>query len=1163
MNPPHRLIAFLLCLSPLTTSAAPEDPAFLWMQPQATISETGAIEWKPKPFVDDWSGQAVRYIDYANGDDTNSGESPDAAWKHHPWDLDAEANAAATRGAKTYVFKRGVFYRGQLYAKDSGTEARPIRLTSSAEWGEGPAILAGSIRLPDTWKPVAESGLPIPSHLPEQEKVWVLDLGATAWWKDGQPGRDIGNAASIGQPDPQPQKVEAPFIGLFSIDEDFSSNWLHLARSPNWQPAGKEFAHDYWATWDGNIETVTSMEGEQIKTMGGYDEALKGEAPDFFVGGIVWSTYPSLMGGATPGKPISETITNKAGKTFHQYDPEKGGFSMQIPQGRFNPGTRYKIENVPGYLDTAGEFYLDQDNDLLFYRPEEGVDPNTVDFELAVDHQTMVIEDQQHIEVSGLEFRYTDGMVIDLRGDLKGITFKNNTFRDLMEHPFYNWIMSDEKSWGRWRDANNWKLETMSGIVISDNAFYRIWDSCIDFSDGGSWQHNRTGRAVDSYPWGTLENVEILRNRFEDVGIRTQDWRYTALPVINIQRAVTGTIAGNIIKRSFGSAIMVHGGTTNGITGSEWPLTRILLYHNSTEDTALAVNDYGGFSLWQGGVIYSYGNNIGNSTGYMPGGLWGSTEPRTLSYPYYIDGGYKVVAFNNIIWDRSIQSDDPFRSETAGYFSVFGFLNHFTNNTLYRHARATGGSSGNRTDLISNVFADISDEFIQNNRVENPSLVGGGDTGASGIQGISSLAYGRNFFHGTAKAGELVSDTDAFDVPIDITGPTIEAMAKQMQAFPVRWGQLGWKVEEQPVVGELAPDALTAEGDKGADFRLTKDSPAIDAGAQYFYPWALARTVGEWHFTENHADPAAVIDYGFFMSEAHFNRFMYNQVPTHTLAVNEASLKDYVPSPSEDWVHGAMQFDGNRYAVVRDKAMRADFELGLAGYVTNRGQQSYENFDKAVNRDIWEVPKPKTKNRGQPAFTEGQVAIYPGERRETLISDTGNLLLEAKFKTAPGHGGGVIASKHDGTTGYHLGIGQDGQAQFTISANGNDHVVSSIERVNDGEWYHLLAEIDRETGRMTLYLNGKKSNETTAEFPSDTSIDNPADFFVGKSSFQEESAFVGALDFLRLCHTTLEESKTTIEELYAWQYVDGPFLFDMRGQPSTGDRRDAGALEKR
>ncbi len=51
----------------------------------------------------------------------------------------------------------------------------------------------------------------------------------------------------------------------------------------------------------------------------------------------------------------------------------------------------------------------------------------------------------------------------------------------------------------------------------------------------------------------------------------------------------------------------------------------------------------------------------------------------------------------------------------------------------------------------------------------------------------------------------------------------------------------------------------------------------------------------------------------------------------------------------------------------------------------------------------------------------------------------------------------------------------------------------------------------------------------------------------------------GAVDFLRVCRSTLAESKTSIGELYAWEF-DGPFLRDFCGNAPVG-KRDAGAIE--
>jgi hypothetical protein len=49
------------------------------------------------------------------------------------------------------------------------------------------------------------------------------------------------------------------------------------------------------------------------------------------------------------------------------------------------------------------------------------------------------------------------------------------------------------------------------------------------------------------------------------------------------------------------------------------------------------------------------------------------------------------------------------------------------------------------------------------------------------------------------------------------------------------------------------------------------------------------------------------------------------------------------------------------------------------------------------------------------------------------------------------------------------------------------------------------------------------------------------------------------MEFMRISLGTLQDAKTDIQELYAWQF-QGPFLRDFSGKKPIG-RRDAGALE--
>jgi hypothetical protein len=91
---------------------------------------------------------------------------------------------------------------------------------------------------------------------------------------------------------------------------------------------------------------------------------------------------------------------------------------------------------------------------------------------------------------------------------------------------------------------------------------------------------------------------------------------------------------------------------------------------------------------------------------------------------------------------------------------------------------------------------------------------------------------------------------------------------------------------------------------------------------------------------------------------------------------------------------------------------------------------------------------------------------------------------------------------------------------------------------------------------MTLYVDGKKDADGGG--PGDASLANGADFYVGGTPNGE--CLAGTIDFARVCLGSLADAKTTIEELYDWQF-DGPFLRDFRGREPAGKGRDAGALE--
>ncbi|MGC2423931.1 MAG: choice-of-anchor Q domain-containing protein [Nitrospirota bacterium] len=85
------------------------------------------------------------YVDFAGGDDSNTGTSTSAPWVHCPGDPKAAGNpadVALSPGDKVY-FKGGIQYRGQINVNWSGSSGNLIAYdgNSAGTWGTGQAII--------------------------------------------------------------------------------------------------------------------------------------------------------------------------------------------------------------------------------------------------------------------------------------------------------------------------------------------------------------------------------------------------------------------------------------------------------------------------------------------------------------------------------------------------------------------------------------------------------------------------------------------------------------------------------------------------------------------------------------------------------------------------------------------------------------------------------------------------------------------------------------------------------------------------------------------------------------------------------------------------------------------------------------------------------------
>ena len=169
---------------------------------------------------------------------------------------------------------------------------------------------------------------------------------------------------------------------------------------------------------------------------------------------------------------------------------------------------------------------------------------------------------------------------------------------------------------------------------------------------------------------------------------------------------------------------------------------------------------------------------------------------------------------------------------------------------------------------------------------------------------------------------------------------------------------------------------------------------------------------------------------------------------------------------------------------------------------------------------------------------------------------TSDFLIETCFQTAAGLTDAVLIQKMD-DAGFVLGVNKEGGVTLATTSGGSPSWLDSRSAVNDGQWHHVIAEADRKAGTFTIYLDGKRDAGGPG-LGADASLANDADLYVAGAP--NGHYLNGAIDFLRIARGTLADSKTTIEELYAWEF-NGPFLYDFTGRKRPADGGEAGAID--
>lgn len=1101
------------------------------------------LAWSPAAFVFE-PGASVRYIDFESGNDANSG-TKQRPWKHHPWDNNAAGNAAACEGIHTYCFRRGVVYRGALAAKESGRPGNPIRLTVDPSWGTGRAGLYGSVQIEGGWRRCTDADCPeIPAT--GRGRTWYIDLGGSfaprllcEIRRDSVTRIPIARDPNWTTPNPDDPRSEwweltgcilEVKVSVDSVDgfargdrvigtgkwADRDENRDNIAKSAN---AVSEVGQDYItiesAAWkkgeirsgakitNGRVTaTVTGLSSTWENTARFVDtEHLRGKRAGYYDGATMWAEG-SNMPTPYPRKVLS-------------YHPEEHAVRAWADGLEKGPTTycRYYLEGLPQFLDTPCEWCYVEEGDhagRLYLRLLGDRDPNESVIEAARESLLIDIRNKSHIDISGLDLMFVNPVdsiwpsrpplsrpyaaTIHLLGNCSHI----NIHHCRIAHVGSGITGMPEKDG-----------DVFDHIDVADNDLHEVDGSGIYFSPRHHWL--LINRAVVRFI-----HLRVLRNRLRSTGSRVIEPRSRGHNTIDIQQGEMVEVAGNIVDRSWGVGIFVFGGQDFQSGFVSRPLIRTLIHHNKVTNTLLSRQDYGGIAAWQIGPSYVYSNISGNPVGYkhlhwrrFQTGEWKLGPTRRENWHrrscygigIYLDGHHKGYVFNNIIWGRNNNVNDRIYNACA-FNEAQGFMNTVFNNTFHRFGVGLhkGMLQHNRCFYLGNLMLDIGNYFIRHEPSDEHLEYG-------------TLAYTRNVFHGApfkfGRIGRLDTDENTF--------ATLADWRRDIERRGVMVTDTGVRAEARQV-----RDA------EGHDFRPRANSAGIDSGAKVFVPWSLYGVVGEWGFYKNRTHPDLILGENLNMNDEWVSRSMFHDIPRNNLTGHGIDASNFVPGTLENWVEGAVAFNGiDEYCDLADAELRTSY--------------TWRNS------------------------TGGSTGTYPGGKRVTVDMASNNFLVEVVLKTKPGSTSGGIVSKC-ADKGYVLEVDEGGSAKMTVHFGRQRCSRRSATTINDGQWHHVIAEVDRSRPEgITVYIDGKPSNgRWLGSMDATTSLSNTANFTVGNTTpgaaGATERYLAGQVDFLRISRGTLADAETTIEELYEWEF-DGPFLRDFDGRAPRGKCRDAGAVE--
>ncbi len=329
---------------------------------------------------------ATYYVDFADGDNTADGLSPESAWKHAPGDRNATDGPSdvALQPGDTILFRGGVAYHGSIVLEVSGEPGNPITFQGNTEgaFGEGRAILDGG-RVIEGWQR-ADSAEEAQGN-PRWRDIFYADVDLDIE-SNMTHGRFVVHRKA-------PRDRQAPWQRVILIDGD--QGLLPIAQSPKpSDPFYPDLPRDFYRS-EHQLD-VREDEGISILTD---EENFVAEEPDHYSGMLI-----GVHGG-------NNHVYFAAVKG---YDPE----AHQLILPHFSPSTydqtRYAFYNSVRLIENPGEWAIKPIGDgrsRIYLLPERLEDGKPANIGFPVFNTGVSVESgASHLQIEGfLIQRYSGG----------------------------------------------------------------------------------------------------------------------------------------------------------------------------------------------------------------------------------------------------------------------------------------------------------------------------------------------------------------------------------------------------------------------------------------------------------------------------------------------------------------------------------------------------------------------------------------------------------------------------------------------------------------------------------------------------------------------------------------------------------------------------------